>query len=304
MKNSVAVIVLSYNSAETIQSTLDSISKLDYDKSNVEVIIQDDASSDNSYEIATNWKEQHLDLFNNITCVKNVVNIGTSKNLNKAFELVNSLWVKPVAADDLLLDNCLKLFMKHITVNKLTEGCFFSNLLFFGDRTGLRSVNRNFFNLPAVEQYRYIIKHGNCLPAPTTFISMQTYRVIGGFSEDIRNVEDYPTWLKLMALGYKADFIDGKPTVMYRISDSVSRSRKYIFSEMLEEEYSFYKLKVRPSLFNVSPMLTFSKDLDYKIKCFFFNYFNDRKYIFAYKILRNVNLFKVYFYINSKFRTI
>ena len=52
----VSVVVISYNSAATIIETLDSVKNQNY--SNIQLVVADDASSDNTVELVRDWMNQ------------------------------------------------------------------------------------------------------------------------------------------------------------------------------------------------------------------------------------------------------
>ncbi|HBA5772773.1 TPA: glycosyltransferase, partial [Escherichia coli] len=57
MNKFITITVISYNSSATISDTLNSILQQTYNKKNIEVIISDDASKDNTLLIANDWKD-------------------------------------------------------------------------------------------------------------------------------------------------------------------------------------------------------------------------------------------------------
>ncbi|MCV5918141.1 glycosyltransferase, partial [Escherichia coli] len=69
MNKFITITVISYNSSATISDTLNSILQQTYNKKNIEVIISDDASKDNTLLIANDWKDKNKGIFNNIVIV-------------------------------------------------------------------------------------------------------------------------------------------------------------------------------------------------------------------------------------------
>ena len=65
--------------------------------------------------------------------------------------------------------------------------------------------------------------------APTTFINAETYKLIGGISTKVKNIEDSPLALSFTNSGYSINFMD-EDTVYYRQGESVSRSLGYIYN--------------------------------------------------------------------------
>lgn len=57
----VSVSIITYNSSSTILETLDSIYSQSYQ--NIELIVSDDCSTDNTVEICKKWIDEHKDRF-------------------------------------------------------------------------------------------------------------------------------------------------------------------------------------------------------------------------------------------------
>ena len=79
--NLISVIMSIYNNEFTLQKCVDSILNQTY--SNIEFLITDDGSTDNSYEILKDLKNQD----ERIKLYKNQKNIGLTKSLNKMIKI-------------------------------------------------------------------------------------------------------------------------------------------------------------------------------------------------------------------------
>ena len=75
----VSVIVVVYNSSKSVLETIESIKNQTY--KNIELVITDDASSDNTIEIVTEWGEKNRNYFNNFLVLKTEKNTGVSANV-------------------------------------------------------------------------------------------------------------------------------------------------------------------------------------------------------------------------------
>ena len=76
MNDLVSVIMSTYNSEATVSVAIESILEQSY--SNVELLIVDDASNDNTVKII----EEYCKISKNIKLFKNKENVGLTKNLN------------------------------------------------------------------------------------------------------------------------------------------------------------------------------------------------------------------------------
>lgn len=246
----VSVAVVTYNSSKTVVETLDSICKQSY--KNLELIVSDDGSTDNTIEICSKWIDLHKERFwrSELFTVKK--NTGISANMNRAERACRGEWVKPIAGDDILIFNCIEIYMRFV---KEHQGVVyvFAKLVPFGGLESQRDTvkefylsHQEFFNWSAEQQYEYLIKKRNCLPAPTAFYHRATINKLGVKNDErIPNLEDWPKWIALLRKKVIFYFLD-EETVMYRlgensISTSVNVSDKY--RQSLELFYIHYQFK-------------------------------------------------------------
>lgn len=234
MKNGplVSIVVLSYNSSRTILETLDSINKQTY--SNIELVIADDASKDNTREICQEWIKKNKDRFSNVLLNECMPNVGVTQNLANGVSLASGEWIKPIAGDDLLTPECCSVFVDYILENLDTQ-IVFGNTIAFKDVNGERVFIDNnlkrdlvsFSKLTVKEQCAQLLSN-NGLPATCSFIRRNLFL---RFPLDIkyRNIEDWPYWIKLTKNGIHIDFID-RDLALYRREESVSTHKKIFWN--------------------------------------------------------------------------
>lgn len=94
MEPLVSVCIPAYNNAAYIKETIDSILNQTYQ--NIELVVVDDNSTDNTYEIVSNIQDERVKVY------KNEKNLGMSGNWNRCLELVSGEFIKLICADDLV----------------------------------------------------------------------------------------------------------------------------------------------------------------------------------------------------------
>lgn len=242
MKNQeVTVLVLCYNSGNTVIETLESIRKQTYPY--IHLLVSDDCSEDDTYEKVKGWVEKYNSRFLTYRLLKTKYNLGVSLHMNICVENVNTEWFKGLAADDVLFPDCIEKYMRFISTHSC-RGMIYAKHLSFnntGDQPYYwidyeeQKYQRQFAKLGAEKQYKNIIKR-EVLCSPTCFTNRDDVLKVGGYDSRIRNIEDWPIKIKLLANGYKMNFMD-EYTVMYRVGDSVSRSNDIYFKpEFIELE--------------------------------------------------------------------
>src|ERR1051325_4296297 len=73
----VSIIILNYNGREHLETCLNSLAEIDFPKSNLEIIVVDNASADGSTEMVAN-------LFPQVRCLCSETNLGFSNGANFA----------------------------------------------------------------------------------------------------------------------------------------------------------------------------------------------------------------------------
>jgi glycosyltransferase involved in cell wall biosynthesis len=102
-----SVLIPNYNNAPFLPKLFESILNQSYN--NWEVIFNDDASTDNSIEVAKGY----ANLDNRIKIFQNNQNMGTTYTQKRCLELSDGIICGLIGSDDYLVDNAIELFVKY-----------------------------------------------------------------------------------------------------------------------------------------------------------------------------------------------
>ena len=123
----VTVIVITYNSAKYVIDTLESIKRQNYD--NIQLVISDDCSKDETFKICSDWIKINNSFSGGATICSTNINKGISGNYNNGLRFANGKYVKYIAGDDMLTDDCLSAFVE--AAEKSTDKIFICGTLPF-----------------------------------------------------------------------------------------------------------------------------------------------------------------------------
>ena len=109
----VSIIMPNYNSAKYIKDAIDSVVAQTY--TNWELIIVDDCSLDNSFEIINQYKDARIKL------IKNESNSGAAISRNNAIKMAQGRWIAFLDSDDLWNKDKL---LKHLQFMVQSQSAF------------------------------------------------------------------------------------------------------------------------------------------------------------------------------------
>lgn len=216
----VSVVVQAYNSADTILRTLESVKAQTYP--NIELVITDDKSKDDTLEVASKWIADNQGAFNGIELVTAEVNTGIPGSNNRALKQVTGEYVFFLAADDCLMPDAVQVYLDFCEKNTCVIPI--SKVELFSDEECDFTSAQNYCNRcyeyaksDRKHQYHQLLVQNWIASPAASFYPARILRKLGGFDEAYRWMEDYPINLKLMHRGYSFGFID-RELVRYRIS--------------------------------------------------------------------------------------
>lgn len=220
----VSIPVVTYNSSQTVLETLDSIYNQTYP--NIELIVSDDCSTDNTVDICREWIASHKERFVRTELLTVEKNTGVTSNCNRAEDACHSEWVKTIAGDDLLLPHSIQRYVEFIIKNPQTI-YLFGKVEVFGDNDEIVKgfeewiFDYSFFDLSLDKQYEWLIARGTQpIPASTSFYNKKAVHDLGIiYDERIPMLEDWPRWIQCIEKGVRFEFID-EVVVKYRVSEN------------------------------------------------------------------------------------
>ncbi|MGI2166333.1 glycosyltransferase family 2 protein [Shewanella oncorhynchi] len=311
-KQIVTVAVITYHSAATVLETLDSIVSQTYGPENIELIISDDGSKDNTVEVINEWLTQNRTRFHSAIFFANEVNSGISKNCNVAWKAATSDWIKTIAGDDLLIRDCIVDNVDFINCNQSAK-IVFSQLVRFSDDSLLDKCKHIssfeiekyiFSQVDCREQYKLLIRFGGVSVAPTSFIKLSLLKEIGFADINYPSFEDLPLWVETCER-QRVFFLE-KNTVMYRLGESIttSRSRVFNFNYLIDLiRYNEYVLKNKKIDF-YTKVIVFDRIFYLKSMLFIAMMFSNKKSKPCFYAIKIRSLFSIYKWYLKCFRLV
>jgi glycosyltransferase involved in cell wall biosynthesis len=314
MTSLVSVIIVSYNSSSFIIETLDSVLKQTWKE--IELIITDDCSQDDSVEICRKWAEKNGQRFVNVEVISSATNSGVSANANRGLYAAKGNWLKFLGADDTLEPRCIEDNMKWITLHPEVKALF-SRIKIFNDTFDPQNLLEVTPNIPydpkgilatgmsALSQYKMLLLSDRIHFTPSLFLNRKVLISLGGFDEKFKMFEDYPLWLNLTRNGYKLYLME-KVTVNYRRHFRAinNTNSNYLIKPNYFRSEDFRKVNTYPFL---PPEIRFSQRFNwYALQIFRINCINRNNNL--NKIIMNLltvylNPFKYYIYFKRQLVT-
>ena len=209
----VSTIALCYNQAKFAIETLESIRNQSYQ--NIELIIMDDCSTDNSIEVIENWIQE-----TKYPCIfiKHDKNQGVCKTLNEAFRYCQGHYLQMIACDDIMLPEKTAVQVKLMNEQPDNVAVVYSDAYLIKDDGSPRygwfiQRYKRFSDIPCGNIYNELLA-GPFIPAMSTLLKADIIKELGGWDETLA-YEDYDMWLRI-AEHYEFIF-SSFPSVKYRL---------------------------------------------------------------------------------------
>lgn len=232
----VSIVIPCYNHADFVQESIQSI--IDQDYENIELIIIDDGSKDNSVDVIQGILSACRKRFIRFE-FRHRPNKGLCATLNEALEWCKGEYFAPLASDDVALPYKTREQIDYFIKNKdNTVAGVFGRVSILYDGNMNESFNINFSGRIDVFNFKDIFLRKSKVPAPTAMLKLSKLKSCGGYDENIK-VEDFYMWLKLTSNGDKLAFIDKVLTYYRRHPGNLSQKSDVMISGV-EEVLSEY----------------------------------------------------------------
>jgi len=227
MNELVSVVMPAYNCAKYVTEAIDSVIKQTY--TNWELIVVDDCSTDNTFEVIAVLQSDN----DKIRVYKNDVNSGVSATRNRGISESEGEWIAFLDSDDMWDEKKLDTQIRYAQVNK--AGFIFTGVAYI-DEDG--NKYKWVFEIPEKVAYKDLLKQNviSCSSVLLRKTCLQNAKM-----ESDRIHEDFCMWLKILKVEEFA-FGVNEPLLIYRISRKSKSGNKVKSLKMAYETYRYIGL--------------------------------------------------------------
>ena len=189
----VSVLMVNYNHEETIKESLESILNQSY--KNLQVIIVDDGSTDNSCEIVEKIQDSRIELYKQKKNrhISYVTNVGLTK--------VRGEYLARIDSDDIWYASKIEKQMNFLKVHPEYKICFSlvdiinakSKVISDNDIGGLYDIKFK----DQAEHLEYFFFVGNCLALSSVLMKTEVMFEVGGFNLGYMQSHDFDYWVRI-----------------------------------------------------------------------------------------------------------
>lgn len=271
----VSVVVITYNSSHTVLDTLESIANQTY--KNIELIVSDDCSKDNTIHVVRTWMEENRERFIRSELLTVETNTGLVKNCNRGRKAANGEWIKGIAGDDMLMPDAIEEYIKFVLANPQCQMCVAGVNVFSTENIPTEKLSEDYnqylikTDITLEKQKRQIVKK-MIFPGPTYFYSKNIYEKVGGYDEKYIMSEEWPFCYKVLNKGYRI-YVIHKTLVKYRLtSSSICRDPKAKYGNpiwVLDNRSFFLDIRLKEMLRRGMLLSVYMQWLDYQKRYIF-----------------------------------
>lgn len=293
----ISIVVITYNSSQYVLETLESAKAQTYQ--NIELILSDDCSKDDTLQIVDAWLKNNYNRFKRTVIVRSEINTGTPTNCNRGLKASEGEWIKFIAGDDILMPHCVESMFDF----SISKGAFISTSAvdeFCDENLPVRLSKSiyleqmRFFNQKEDKQFQSYLRHSVFLNSPALFIKRKLFDKVGFFDESLKILEDTPFILETLRAGYKI-YYNEISTVRYRTNQ---KTVKRLDGQISDTQICFEKYRL--------PYLSKFNFYDYLIRYDFFLFYQKRKSKNKFRTFVLINLirFTNFLYLEKRIKEI
>lgn len=249
----VTVICLCYNHQEYVVESLNSVLYQTY--SNIQLIIADDCSTDDSKKAIKTWLKDNPE----IPFISNEINVGNTKTFNKAFRLAKGDYIIDLAADDVLLPDCVEKQLAAFMNPKLENTAIvYGNVELISEKNEHLGYyyevdsKKKALTVPASgDIYLNIISQSSKICSVSAMTRRAVLERLGGYDENLA-YEDLDVWIRV-SRDYHFEFIDAVLVQKRELESSHgSQFYKKLNARTRQINYSSYRVIKKAIALNTS----------------------------------------------------
>ena len=233
----VTVVMPLYNYSHYVVEALDSARFQTL--GSLDLVVVDDASTDNSLAVARAWAESHAERFNRLLVLRHRKNSGLALTRNTAINAAETPFVFPLDADNRIRPECCAICIE--TLRSKTAAFAYPQIQYFGDADDV-------IGNPPFEPMR--LAGGNYIDA-MALVAKWAWAAVGGYSHLRHGWEDYDFWCNLVEHGcwgiavpeILADYRVHRGSMLHTTTD-VARNKRELIKE-LEQRHAWLEIPSR-----------------------------------------------------------
>ena len=218
-----------YNAGSYINEAIESVINQTY--KNWELIVWDDASTDNTLEIIKSFKDKRINLF------KNEKNLGLGQSKIKASKKVNGEFFAILDADDKFFSKKIEKQINYMISNE-DVGLLATNFEIIDKKNNILKKNI-ISNLN--KNYLDFFCHTNIFAASSIIYRKKVAESLGWFSENFEYSQDFDFTLRFLKKS-KIDYIDENLVSIRRTTNSMSSNKNLQLIRETEEQKILHQI--------------------------------------------------------------
>jgi glycosyltransferase involved in cell wall biosynthesis len=224
----VTIVLPTHNGAKYLRQSIDSCLNQTY--SNLELIIVDDGSTDETPSLIKSYNDKRIKF------LRHKKNVGLPRALNSGFRYASGDFLTWTSDDNQYLPTAIEEMISFLAKNK-GFGFVYADYISFNLQTGHKELRK----LPDIPNIRVQNDIGACF-----LFTRQVWREVGEYNPNYSLVEDYDYWIRV----WQRFKVKHYPRVLYIYGEhpkSLTNTKRVgvvLFESALKFNYKFISLRV------------------------------------------------------------
>lgn len=189
----VSVIMGIYNCEETLPQAIESIMNQTYES--IELIMCDDGSTDNTYNVASKYQEQYPE---KIKIIQHKTNLYLAASLNDCLNVADGYYIARMDGDDISVVNRIEKQVEFLEFHPDIQ-LVSTAMQMFNEHGNANVLTRDAF------PDKYSLRNGTCFNHATILTYKYVYEELNGYTvaKRTQRAQDYDLWFRFFDKGYK-----------------------------------------------------------------------------------------------------
>jgi glycosyltransferase involved in cell wall biosynthesis len=268
----VSIIILSYNSEKHIDKAIKS--SINQTHTNIEIIIADDASTDDTLSIIQQYIHTSQ---KKIRLISNKSNIGITKNWFNAVSAAKGDYITAVAADDEIPNNKVAIQLSAMAQDPNIVISYTDALIY----NQLTHKTYKFSEVTPTKSGNVYVALSDALYYSPTVMFKKKYSPKKNIFSTIKHASDLAFLKETMILSFPEGKIEYIPKVLYKYKiheNNITKQRALIYKEhiksikILQQHYPKFHVHLNPCIYDFccTAFLRFSFSGNFKLSKYFF----------------------------------